>query len=162
MNKVIPNGSGLVLDEAQIVFKGRIFDSYQWEQTLFDGSLSTFEMLKRTDTVVAICIVEDKVIVLDDEQPHSGSRKSLPGGRIDDEDATALDAAKREVLEETGYSFKSWRLIKVAQPSEKIEWFVNLFIAYDIISKTGLSLDAGEKIEVHLMGINSLKQLSHD
>jgi len=38
--------------QAQRVFKGIIFDVYQWKQKMFDGSQGIFEMLKRPDTAL--------------------------------------------------------------------------------------------------------------
>lgn len=32
--------------QAKKVFTGQIFDVYQWEQEMYDGSFETFEMLK--------------------------------------------------------------------------------------------------------------------
>ncbi len=37
---------------AKRVFKGVVFDTYQWEQDMYDGTKKTFEKLKRPDTVV--------------------------------------------------------------------------------------------------------------
>ncbi|HEX5744244.1 MAG TPA: hypothetical protein VFX84_02225, partial [Candidatus Saccharimonadales bacterium] len=78
MKKVIPQDSVLVPDGAELAFKGMIFDVYQWPQKLFDGSEHRFEMLKRPDTANVICVVDDKILVLDDEQPHLGKRQSFP------------------------------------------------------------------------------------
>lgn len=89
MKKVIPNGSVLIPDNAVRAFQGMIFDVYQWPQKLYDGSEFTFEMLKRTDTVSVIGLVDGgKILVIDDEQPHLGSRRSFPGGRVDPSDAS--------------------------------------------------------------------------
>jgi ADP-ribose pyrophosphatase YjhB (NUDIX family) len=160
MKKIIPEASILIPDEVECVFRGIIFDVYQWSQKLFDGSEQTFEMLKRSDTVTAICITDSQhIIVIDDEQPHLGSRKSFPGGRVDDVDETIEAAAEREILEETGYSFKNWRLIKVAQPQKKIEWFVYLFLAWEETGQTLPNLDAGEKIENHTLPYEEVKQM---
>ena len=159
MQKVIPGDAVLIPDEAQRAFQGKIFDVYQWPQALFDGTPTTFEMLKRPDTVVAICIVDDKILVLDDEQPHFGSRKSFPGGRVDTTDASIEAAAAREVAEETGYGFHQWRLISVTQPYSKLEWFVHLFIAWEVASQAKPHLDAGEKISVTQCTFDELQEL---
>ncbi len=157
MKKVIPKDSVLVPDQAELAFQGKIFGVYQWPQKLFDGSEYTFEMLKRADTVSVICVVDGKLLVIDDEQPHLGSRQSFPGGRVDPEDATIEAAAKREILEETGYSFKNWKRIKVSQPYRKIEWFVYVLLAWEETGKQEPVLDAGEKITVEHLGFDEVK-----
>jgi ADP-ribose pyrophosphatase len=159
MKKVIPNDAVLVPDSAELKFQGMIFDVYQWPQQLFDGSEHTFEMLKRTDTATAICVVDDKILVIDDEQPHMGSRQSFPGGRVDDTDTDTLSATRREVLEETGYSFNNWRLIKVAQPYRKIEWFVYVYLAWEPSGQQEIHLDPGEKITLQQLDFDTLKGL---
>jgi ADP-ribose pyrophosphatase len=157
MKKIIPQDAVLIPDEAELKFQGRIFDVYQWPQQLFDGSEHTFEMLKRTDTVSVICVVEGKILVIDDEQPHLGTRKSFPGGRVDDIDASIQDAAEREVLEETGHTFNNWRLVKVFQPYRKMEWFVHVFVAWDAALRQEPKLDPGEKVTVHQLPFEDLK-----
>ena len=159
MKKVIPDDSVLVPDMAELVFQGKIFATYQWPQKLFDGSEYTFEMLKRTDTATVICVVDDKLLVIGDEQPHLGKRQSFPGGRVDDTDATVEAAAKREILEETGYSFKNWRLVKVSQPYRKIEWFVYVFLAWDVAGRQDPTLDPGEKITANQLSFDEVKAL---
>lgn len=159
MKKIIPKDAVLVPDQAKLVFEGKIFSVYQWPQKLFDGSEYTFEMLKRTDTVSVICLLDDKVLVIDDEQPHLGSRQSFPGGRVDAEDASAEIAARREISEETGYSFKNWRLVKVWQPYRKIEWFVYMWLAWEVTDKQAPLLDGGEKITVHELPFQAVKDL---
>ncbi|PIZ61468.1 hypothetical protein COY17_04445 [Candidatus Saccharibacteria bacterium CG_4_10_14_0_2_um_filter_52_9] len=162
MKKIIPQDAVLLPDSAELKFQGMIFDVYQWPQQLFDGTGHTFEMLKRPDTVSAICLVDDKILILDDEQPNRGSRKTFPGGRIDPEDTSAEAAAQREVHEETGYSFKEWRLLKVAQPVMKMEWFVYVWLAWDVVNKEEPHVDPGEKIQVHELTLTDLKALIAD
>jgi len=162
VKKIIPLDAVLVPDSATKVFQGVIYDVYQWPQTLFDGSEATFEMLKRPDTVSAICVVDDKLLVLKEEQPHSGERLSFPGGRVDSTDKSPLAAIKRELHEETGYSFKKWRLVNVKQMHTKIEWFIHLFLAWDVDSKSNPHIDGGEKIEVTFMSFDEVKKLSQE
>lgn len=159
MKKVVPNDAVLIPDTAECKFEGIIYDTYQWPQLLFDGSKATFEMLKRPDTVSVVCVTDNKILVINDEQPYSGARRSFPSGRVDAEDPDILTAAQREVLEETGYSFKNWRLIKVWQPHTKIEWFIYSFIAWDVQDCVNPKLDAGEKISVELLDFVNVKKL---
>lgn len=161
MKKIIPNTAVLIPDNADRVFEGVIYDVYHWQQQLFDGTDATFEMLKRNDTVGAICIVDDKVLILTDEQPHRGVKLTFPGGRVNDGEET-LQAIRREVHEETGYSFKNFRLVKVRQPHTKIEWFIYTYLAWDVEAKSDPHLDGGEKIQMDLKPFSDVKRLVID
>ncbi|HZP55176.1 MAG TPA: NUDIX domain-containing protein, partial [Candidatus Saccharimonadales bacterium] len=154
--KVVPKDAVLIPSAAQKVFTGVIFDVYQWPQKMFDGTTATFEMLKRPDTVTVIPVLSDKIITIEDEQPHSGARLSFPGGRVDKNERT-LDAAKREIKEETGHEFKSWRLIKVWQPHTKLEWFIYFYVAWDGLKRTDSRLDSGEKIKLKKVNFSEAK-----
>ncbi|HUY85320.1 MAG TPA: NUDIX domain-containing protein [Candidatus Dormibacteraeota bacterium] len=159
MQKIIPEDAVLIPDQAERAFEGMIFDVYQWPQKLFDGSEHRFEMLKRPDTVSVICVDEDKVLVIEDEQPHLGLRTSFPGGRVDSDDENVEAAARREILEETGYVFKNWRLVRVWQPYRKMEWFVYVWLAWDVIDRQAATPDAGEKITLRPVDFSALKDL---
>lgn len=146
--RLLPDGAHLIPAQATCVFRGEIFDVYQWPQKMYDGSTATFEMLRRPDTVVVIAIDGDgRLLVNDEEQPNGIVRNgSLPMGRVDQEDVSVLAAAQRELREETGWEFANWRQLDVVQPEAKIEWFVHLFIAKEPIHRAAPQLDAGEKI----------------
>lgn len=160
MKKTVPVDAVLIPEQATCAFRGEIFSVYQWPQTLFDGSVATFEMLKRPDTTSVMCLVDDHIIVLDEEQPNSGKRRSFPGGRVDEEDEDIIAAAKREVLEETGYTFQSWRIVKVWQPVKKLEWFVHLVIAWEPMGQQATAHEAGEKISIELLPFDEVKKLA--
>ncbi len=159
MKKFVPDDAVLIPDVAQKVFSGQIFDVYQWPQKMFDGSDSTFEMLRRPDTVTVMGITDGKIIVIDDDQPHTGMRKGFPGGRVDAGEEV-LVAAKREMKEETGYEFNTWKLIKAWQPHPKLEWFIYMYVATDGQKVTDPHLDAGEKINVELLDFEAVKKLA--
>jgi hypothetical protein len=69
MRKTLPSNAALIPDNASLAFKGQIFDVYQWPQIMFDGSTKTFEMLKRPDTVQIILVRDNKILLVEDEQP---------------------------------------------------------------------------------------------
>jgi 8-oxo-dGTP pyrophosphatase MutT (NUDIX family) len=145
--------------QAKKVFSGKIYDVYQWEQEMFDGSLEVFEMLKRPDTIEVLAVKNNKIIVLKEEQPSILPYLGLPGGRHDHEEEDELSAAKREVLEETGMSFRSWKLLRVVQPHAKIEQFLYCFLATDFSSKIEQKLDSGEKITVLEYSFEEVKEI---
>ncbi len=131
--------------QAKIVFKGKIFDVYQWPQKMFDGSVATFEKLKRPDTIQIIPIIDGKIIVANEQQPDGWARRGFIGGRVEPGEKP-LDAAKRELLEETGLKAKSWTLYKVSEPYQKIIWQIFFYIAHDCKKVAEQKLDSGEKI----------------
>jgi ADP-ribose pyrophosphatase len=147
MTRIVPNGAILLPDNASCVFRGEIFDVYQWPQRLFDGSTATFEMLKRPDTVLILAIKDDKIIFIREQQPGRPEYTRLPGGRVDAGEDWQV-AAARESAEELGLSFENWHLVDVQQPIAKIEWFVVTFVATRFIKEQTPQPDAGEKIVI--------------
>ena len=143
----LPKDAVLIPKTAKRVFAGKIFELYQWRQKLYDGSSSTFEMLKRADTVVVIGIVDGNVVLEEQEQPSKPKHFTLPAGRIDPGE-TPLAAARREMHEETGMTFGKWELKAVNQLHNKFEWFVYTFVAQDLINREPQRLEAGERIKI--------------
>lgn len=162
MKKTIPKNAVLIPDKAKCVFKGILYDVYQWEQELYDGSFKTFEMLKRYDSVKVLAVVDDKILVNDEKQPNKEEYLTIPGGRHDEPDETELQAAQRETVEETGYSFKKWKLLAVYQLQPKLEYFMYYFLAYDVEGKIDPKLDAGEKVTTDLRPLSEVKRLAED
>ncbi len=132
---------------AKRVFKGIIFDVYQWQQEMFDGSSSTFEVLKRKNTVEVIPVFENKLLIAKQSQPTNLSFFSLFGGR-QEESETQLETAKRELLEESGLVSSDWELIKTYAPEHKIIWDVFVFVARNCKRVSEQKLDSGEKISI--------------
>jgi ADP-ribose pyrophosphatase YjhB (NUDIX family) len=159
MRTVTPKKARLIPKEAECVFKGVIFDVYQWRQEKFDGSFATYEMIKRPDTVNVLAIKGERLVIIRDEQPSRPVVVTLPGGRHDVASETELDCAKREMHEETGMRFKNWKLISVKQEHAKIEYFYYIFLATDFEGQDEPHVDAGgEKIEVSEVTLDELKQ----
>lgn len=148
MNIKRPSSTQPIPPHAKEVFKGKIFSVYQWEQKMYDGTTATFEKLKRTDTVTVIPItVDGKIILSKQEQPGIAPFIGGLGGRID-EGEDPLTAAKRELLEETGFEAKEYILWDSAQPVGKIDWAVYTFVAKGAHKTQEQNVDAGENIQL--------------
>jgi len=148
MNIERPKSKQPLPENAKLVFKGIVFDTYQWEIDGYDGSKKIFEKLKRPDTAMIVPVTEDgKIIIGIQEQPNKPLFTGLIGGRFD-EGEEPLEVAERELLEETGYKAKEWLLLDAVQPVSKIDWAVYTFIARGCKKVTEQNLDGAEKIEL--------------
>lgn len=155
-----PQSKQPIPDHAKKVFAGVLFDVYQWEQTLFDGTKTLFEKIKRPDTVVVFPVLDDGTIVLtEQEQPGSEPWIGATGGRVDDGE-DIVSAAKRELLEESGYEASELILWDAQQPTSKIEWAVYTFIAKGLKKVAELNLDAGERIQLKLVSFDEFLALA--
>lgn len=156
MNIEKPKSKQPIPDHAKRVFKGVIFDVYQWQQEMFDGSKVTFEKLKCPDTVVIFPILPDgRIILTEQEQPGKDPFIGATGGRVDDGE-DILTAARRELLEESGYEAEEFFLWDAQHPASKIDRVVYTFIAKGLNKVADLNLDAGEKIKLKLVTLDEL------
>ncbi len=149
MNKIIiPASKQPLPPTAKKIFSGVVFDVYQWEVKTSDGQTKIFEKVKRPDTVQIIAITADKkIIIINETQPGKKSTIGLAGGRVD-EGEDVLTAAKRELLEETGYTSDNWQLFDSNQPVSKVEWAIYTLLAKDCHKITEQHLDGTEKIDL--------------
>lgn len=134
-------------ENAELVFKGVLYDVYQWQQEQFDGTKSTFETLKRRDSVNIIPITkEGKFILTQQEQPAAKPFMGSLGGRVE-KDETFLEAGVRELDEEGGITAGEWINFLDYQGSSKIDWATKTFFVRDLtIGKS--HIDSGEKIKL--------------
>ncbi len=146
-------------EHAKKVFTGEIFEVFQWEQEMYDGSSKTFEHIKRADTVIVIPVIEDgKIIICEQEQPDRDPYLSMISGRIDPGEEP-LEAAKRELLEETGYEALEITLFDEFNPHIKMGWTVYTYIAKGCKKVAEQNLDGGEKIELKFVDFDEFIEL---
>lgn len=160
MDIVRPDSKQPIPGHAKLVFTGVLFDVYQWEQKLYDGTTATFEKLRRPDTVVVFPVLPDgQILLTEQEQPGKEPFIGACGGRVD-EGEDVLAAAKRELLEESGYEAAEFFLWDARHPTSKIDWVVYTFIARGLKKVGELDLDGGEKIELKPVSFGELVALA--
>ncbi len=112
--------------------------------------------------IVALTRKDDVVLV---RQYRHGVRRvmlEIPGGMIGPKDRTPLDAARRELREETGYSSQNWSLLAelyLHPPSQ--DNLVYLYLARDVRRTLRRDLDPGEQIEVKGVPMRQVLRMVH-
>lgn len=131
---------------ATLAFRGKLFDVWQWSQKLPGGARATFETIRRPDTVLVLPVVAPGTVMLVRER-QPGTRRMLRtiGGRVQPGEKPEA-AARRELLEETGYAAGELRLWSAWQPVNKLDWAVYLFVAHALGPRSRPTPDAGESI----------------
>ena len=120
-------------------------------------------VLQTRDWVNVVAITPRKEIILV-RQFRFGSgaiTTEIPAGLID-ENESSLDAAIRELREETGYTTKSWKYLGYVEPNPA---FLNNkchhWLAVDVQKSTEPNLDDGEDIQIDCYSFDRLIQAIH-
>jgi len=129
-----------------------------------DGVRGTFFVLENPDWVNIIAVTKDEQVVLIEQFRHGTENVILeiPGGMIDGDESPA-DAAKRELLEETGYSSQNWVLLGRSHPNPAIQnnWVYH-YLALDCDRTADVSFDEHENIATELMPLSDVSKLIAD
>lgn len=156
----LPPYTKLYSEQAERVFKGVRFDVYQWPQKQFDGSVATYEIVKRDDTVIVIPIIGEEIVMVKEQQPHWGKPGfTLVAGMVKPEEDLET-AAQRELEEETGLIFQNYHLVHIGTPIPAVEWFAYTFIAFGYQDQKEKALDPGEKNEVVKVSFDKLIEMT--
>lgn len=148
-----------VPENAKCVFEGVIFDVYQWEQELYDGSKTIFEKLVRPDTAIVYPVLATgEVLLVEDVQP-TGTYICAPGGRVDTGESN-LEAAMRELLEETGYVVEDLVPLYEYEPNGKIDQRIYAYIGKVAKKVQDADAGAGEKIKPKPVSIDELIKIA--
>ena len=112
--------------------------------------------------VTAVALTEDGKVVLEKQYRHALGETciEIPGGCVDDTDSSLEDAIKRELLEETGYSFSSYEYLgKISANPSTNGNLMHMFLAKGGKKIASQDLDHNEEIEIDLVSIDELKRM---
>jgi ADP-ribose pyrophosphatase len=127
------------LISSKLAYKGKVFSVFSDKVEEPGGHLNTREVIRHNGSVVMLAIDEsrnpaDPDVILERQYRHAAGQFliELPAGRVEPGEST-LAAAKREMIEETGYRAKRWTLLTkyFASPGFLGEW-MQIYLARDI------------------------------
>ena len=134
---------------SQTVHRGRLLTVNEDEVRLPDGSTASREYVVHPGAAIILPMFDDGSVLLERQfrYPVGQHFYELPAGKLEP-DEPALETAKRELLEETGYLAADWRELGVLHPcvgysNERIDFFLARKLEFK-----GAQLDEGEFLEV--------------
>jgi ADP-ribose pyrophosphatase len=149
---------------SKLSYEGPLFRVYT-DQILENGREITRDVVRHNGSVVILAVDDsqskrDPLIVMERQYRHAAKEYLLevPAGKME-EGEDALAAAKRELLEETGFKAKRWRKIVryFASPGFLGEW-MQIFVAEDLL-RGEAQPEYDEQIEIEMIPLSTLLRM---
>jgi 8-oxo-dGTP pyrophosphatase MutT (NUDIX family) len=148
---------------SEVAYACRIF-TIRRDRSRFsrDDAEHDFHVLESTDWVNIIPITSTREVVLVRQFRHGirGCTLEIPGGMVDADDSSPLSAARREMIEETGYDSEDVDVLGSIHPNPAIQNNVcHSFVAWDVEPKHETRFDTTEETEVVRVPLASIPEL---
>ena len=153
---------------SKVVFKGRVFHVTRDEVVEPGGHQNVREVIRHNGSVVILAVdesvnPEDPEIIFERQYRHAAGQflLELPAGRLE-KGESPLAAAKREMIEETGFRAKKWTLLTryFASPGFLSEW-MHIYLAREI-AEGKAQPEEDENIEVVRIPLSKALALVED
>jgi len=137
------------INDRNIIHSGKVFTLVRENVTLENGTITDVEFIEHPGAAAIIPFLDDSRILLLKQYRHALKKDiwEIPAGTLDPHEKI-IDCAKRELIEETGYSASGWHKLGEITPvpgysNERI----HIYLATEL-QPAEQHLDADEVIQV--------------
>lgn len=142
------------------VYKGRLLDVYSDEIVLPNGHKSKREYIKHVGAACVVPVDNDGNVIIEKQfrYPFSKVLTEIPAGKLDSKAEPHLEAALRELKEETGYSAEKMIYLGEFYPTcAYSDEIIHMYLATGLI-KGEQKLDDDEFVGVEKLPLEELVQ----
>ena len=143
--------------ESELVYQGKFLKVHRDIAALPDGKTGSREYIKHPGAAAMVPLFDDGRILVERQFRYAVGMTFLeiPAGKLDAGE-TSLQAAKRELLEETGHRAGQWAFLTGIHPAIGFaDERIDIYLCKDLVSATQ-SLDEGEFVELEVMSLGQL------
>lgn len=150
--------------QQKTIYTGRIFSVEQHQVLLDNGKETQRDIVKHPGAVGVLALTKDDKIILV-KQYRKGVEQEMieiPAGMLDKIGEEPLEAARRELMEETKHVATRWHeIVTMAMSPGFLSEKVTLFYAEDAYENAleGYALDDDEMVEVIVASRDEVRQL---
>lgn len=164
----VPQESDETLDEklaevkvdSTCVFDGVILHVELDNIKLPNGEAATRELIRHIGAACVIPVTDDGKVIMEKQfrYPLSKVMLEIPAGKLNSKDEDRLEAAKRELEEETGYTADEWIDLGIYYPAAAYsDEKISMFLAKGL-HKGAQRLDEDEFLDVYEIPLDELVQ----
>ncbi|CAB1063603.1 ADP-ribose pyrophosphatase (EC [Olavius sp. associated proteobacterium Delta 1] len=149
------NSTTTIINSRTTVHQGRVFNLIRENVTLDNGVTTDMEFVEHPGATAIIPILNESRVLLLKQYRHALRQYiwEIPAGTIDPQESVII-CAKRELIEETGYSANQWQSLGEITPVPGYsDERIHIYLATDL-QPAEQDLDPDEIINVHEVGFS--------
>ena len=142
------------------IHHGKVFELIRENVTLDNGTTTDMEFIEHPGAAAIVPLLSENRVVMLKQYRHALKKViwEIPAGTLDPEEE-ALSCAKRELVEETGYSAEQWhRLGEITPVPGYSNESIHIFLARKL-KPAAQNLDADEVIQIQAVEFQTVLEM---